>query len=121
MVRVLAAHANALRLGWDTDDALGSEKVVTLIPYYGEGRRRGQAQSSTLARRAFLDSTVYAAARYFPRVAIGTCTPQDRDFVIERYTHMARPPRVVELDDRLKVPQSLAMALMNYACVVGYC
>ena len=63
-------------VSWQDDD-----RVLGLIPYYGEGMGKGQAQSSLNTRKAYLEATYWSVRALTSRVVVAVCTDADALFV----------------------------------------
>lgn len=69
-----------LRVGNDASPrrrAPPSSRTLALIPYYGEGAGRGQAQSSLNTRQIYLKATYWSVRAITDRVVIAVCTADD--------------------------------------------
>lgn len=55
--------------------------MLGLIPYYGEGMGKGQAQSSLDTRKAYLEATFWSVRALTSRVVVAVCTDADAAFV----------------------------------------
>ena len=54
-----------------------SSRTLAMIPYYGEGAGRGQAQSSLNTRQIYLKATFWSVRAITDRVVIAVCTADD--------------------------------------------
>ena len=76
-----AARLNYLDPIARAQDSLDSENIIGLIPYYGEGMGKGQAQSSLSTRKAYIEATFWSIRAVTSRVVVAVCTDADATFI----------------------------------------
>ena len=112
------------------DDA---DDIICVIPYYGEGLGKGQAQSALETRKLYLEATFWSVRALTSRVVIAVGTQEDAAFVEELADRRLAPelrratgngvksssglshlPVLTLLQLTLPGPQSLPVATMGF-------
>ena len=114
-------HSSALEMRLSGDE----NRILGIIPYYGEGLGKGQAQSSLETRKVYLEATYWSIRALTPRVVIAVGTDEDAIFVEDLVNERLAPrmrttseynpvPVLTLLKLKLPGPQSLPVAAVSF-------